>query len=539
MTRLWTAARARGTPLLRGLAALLLLSAPAGAKTLVFCSEGNPEALNPQIVTTTTGMNAGRPMFNNLVEFRKGSTIIEPGLAESWTISPDGTEYVFRLRTGVRFHGNALFSPTREMNADDVVFSLMRQWKEDHPFHKVSGFSFDFFRDLGMPDLLKSIDRIDDRTVRIVLTKPEAPFLANLAMPFNVVLSAEYADRLLAMGKPDLIDTQPIGTGPFVFDSFQKDVTVRYRAFEEYWAGRQPIDTLVFSITPNPAVRYTKLKAGECHVMAFPSPADVPRISQDPALTLLQQEGLNLGYMAMNTTRPPFDDRRVRLAASMAIDKAAIVAAVYQGAGKVAKNPIPPTLWSYNDAIADHPFDRAAALRLLAEAGKADGFEADLWYMPVSRAYNPNGKRIAEMIQADLARIGIRLRLETREWGEYRKELQGGTPTLALYGWTGDNGDPDNFLYVLLGCTAARIGGNNIARWCHEPFDALVTSAKRTADRATREALYRQAQEIVHAEAPWVPIAHSVVFMATRKEVTGFVMDPLGRHPFDGVDLNP
>ncbi len=389
---------------------------------------------------------------------------------------------MFRLRTGVKFHANALFTPTREMNADDVVFSLMRQWKEDHPFHKVSGFSFDFFRDLGMPELLRSIDKIDDRTVRITLAKPEAPFLANLAMPFNVVLSAEYADRLLAMGKAELIDTQPIGTGPFVFDSFQKDVTVRYRVFEGYWGGRQPIDTLVFSITPNPAVRFTKLKAGECHVMAFPSPADVPRIAQDPALTLLQQEGLNVGYMAMNTSRPPFDDVRVRLAINMAIDKQAIISAVYQGAGKVAKNPIPPTLWSYDDGVSDVPFDRAAALRLLAEAGKADGFEADLWYMPVSRAYNPNGKRIAEMIQADLARVGVRLRLETREWGEYRKELQAGTPAMALYGWTGDNGDPDNFLYVLLGCIAARPAATTSRAGATSPS---MTSSRRPSARRT------------------------------------------------------
>jgi dipeptide transport system substrate-binding protein len=517
--------------------ALALAAAPASAKTLVFCSEGNPEALNPQIVTTTTGMNAGRPMFNNLVEFKKGTTVIEPGLAESWTISPDGTEYVFHLRPGVKFHSNALFTPTRTMNADDVVFSLVRQWKEDHPFHKVSGFSFDFFRDLGMPDLLKSIDKIDDRTVRITLNRPEAPFLANLAMPFNVVLSAEYADRLLAMGKPELLDWQPIGTGPFVFQAFQKDVTVRYKAFDEYWGGRQPIDTLVFSITPNPAVRLTKLKSGECHVMAFPNPVDTPRIAEDPNLRLLQQEGLNVGYLALNTARAPFDDPRVRRAVAMAIDKAAIVAAVYQGAGTVAKNPIPPTLWSYNEAIKDYSYDRDGARRLLTEAGHAGGLETDIWYMPVSRPYNPNGKRVAEMIQADLGRIGIRLKLETKEWSEYRTALQNGAPTMALYGWTADNGDPDDFLYVLLGCTAARPGGNNVARWCDKDYDALVTEAKRTGDQAKRDALYRQAQEIVHREAPWVPIAHSIVFMATRKEVTGFVIDPLGRHPFDGVDL--
>jgi dipeptide transport system substrate-binding protein len=525
--------------LLAAFAALLLPLAQAQAKTMVFCSEGNPEALNPQLVTTTTGMNASRLMFNNLVEFEPGSTRIVPGLAESWTISPDGLEYTFRLREGVKFHRTADFTPTRDLNADDVLFSLLRQWREDHPYHRVSGGRYDYFKDLGMAELLESIDKIDARTVRIRLKRPDAPFLADLAMPFNVILSAEYAEDLMRKGEPEKLDTSPLGTGPFVFMGYQKDVAVRYRVFPEYWGGRQPIEMLVFSITPNPAVRLTKLKAGECHVMAFPNPSDVKRIEADPALRLLSQEGLNVGYLSLNASRPPFDDVRVRQAINMAIDKAAIVDAVYQGAGVVAKNPIPPTMWSYDDEVKDYPYDPAGAQRLLAEAGHAQGFETELWYMPVSRPYNPNGKRIAEMIQADLARIGIRARLVTEEWSLYRAKLQAGEAPMALYGWTGDNGDPDNFLDVLLGCTSARAGGNNIAKWCNREYDELVTKAKRTTSQPEREALYRKAQLIAKREAPWVPLAHSVVFMATRKDVAGFRMDPLGRHPFDGVDLAP
>jgi dipeptide transport system substrate-binding protein len=517
--------------------ALAWLAGPAGAKTLVFCSEGSPEALNPQIITTTTGMNAARPVFNNLVEFRPGTTEIMPALAESWTVSPDGTEYTFRLRRGVKFHSNGLFTPTRDMNADDVLFSLLRQWKEDHPYHRVSGASFDYFKDMGMPELLKAIDRIDDFTVRITLNRPEAPFLADLAMPFNVILSAEYAERMLRAGTPETLDEQPVGTGPFAFVAYQKDVAIRYRAFQDYWSERPAIDTLVFSITPNPAVRLTKLKAGECHVMAFPNPADADAIASDPHLVLLRQEGLNVGYLAMNTAKPPFGDPRVRRAINMAVDKAAIIQAVYRGAGVPAKNPVPPTLWSFNEAVEDYRYDPQAARSLLAQAGYPGGLETDLWYMPVSRPYNPSGKRVAEMIQADLAGIGVRVRLVTDEWAQYRAKLQAGEPTMALYGWTGDNGDPDNFMHVLLGCTAARPGGNNIARWCQPDYDDLVTRAKLLPDRAAREPLYREAQAIFHAEAPWVPIAHSVVMMAVRKEVTGFQMDPLGRHIFHEVDV--
>jgi dipeptide transport system substrate-binding protein len=517
--------------------AAALAATPAGAKTLVFCSEGNPEALNPQLVTTTTGMSVGRPVFETLVEFVPGTTQIGPGLAESWTVSEDGLEYVFHLRRNVRFHANAAFRPTRTMNADDVLFSLMRQWRKDHPYHTVSGATYDYFHDLGMSELLEAVEKLDEHTVRIRLSRPDAPFLANLAMLFNAIHSAEYADAMRRAGTPERLDREPIGTGPFSLAGYQKDVTVRYRAFQDYWGTAQTIDMLVFSITPNPGVRLTKLKAGECHVMAYPSPADIRQIEQDPNLRLLRQEGMNVGYLSLQTLQRPFDDIRVRRALAMAIDKAAIVEAVYGGAGVPAKNPIPPTLWSYHYALEDYPYDPARAQRLLAEAGFPNGFDTELWYMPVSRPYNPNGRRVAEMIEADLARVGIRLRLLTEDWNRYRARLQAGEAPMALFGWTGDNGDPDNFMHVLLGCTAARPGGNNIAKWCHGEYDALVTTAKRVAERSEREKLYRAAQEVFHEEAPWVPLAHSVVFTAARKEVTGLVMDPLGRHPFAGVDL--
>jgi dipeptide transport system substrate-binding protein len=515
--------------------AALAFSAPAAwSKTLVFCSEGNPETLSPHMATTTTGMNATRPVFNNLVEFTPGTSELVPALAERWTVSPDGQEYVFHLRRGVRFHANKSFQPTREMTADDVVFSLTRQMQSKEPA-TVSGFVY--FGDMGMPDLLRSVEKVDDYTVRIRLARPEAPFLADMAMPFAAIYSAEYAEAMERARTPELLDTQPIGTGPFMFVGFTRDVAVRFRAFPGYWRGAQPLDNLVFSITPNATVRLTKLRAGECHVMAFPSPDDVAAIGSEPALVLLRQEGLNIGYMAFNTQKPPFDDARVRRAINMAVDKKAIIDSVYGGVGAVAKNPIPPTLWSYDDGVQDYPYDPDGARRLLTDAGFPAGFETDLWYMPVSRPYIPDGRRVAEMLEADLARVGVRLRLATDEWSAYRTKLQAGEHTMALFGWTGDNGDPDNFLQVLLSCLSARPGGSNVARWCDTSYDALVTRAKLTSDQAERSALYAQAQKVFKDQAPWVPLAHSVVLMATRSEVSGFLIDPLGRHIFEGVDL--
>ncbi|MBX9930883.1 MAG: ABC transporter substrate-binding protein [Methylobacterium sp.] len=535
----------RSSPGVGLLLAAFLAAGPSQARTLVFCSEGNPESLDPAVVTTTTAMNATWQVFNNLVEFVPGTTEIRPALAESWTITEDGRTYVFALREGVRFHGNARFEPSRAMNADDVVFSFMRQWKPEHRFRPAAGSAFTYFHDLGLADQIVAIDKVGARHVRFILKQPDATFLANLAQAFGGILSAEYADILATAGMPEELARAPIGTGPFVFTSYRPDVAIRYRSFPDYWRktqagdldGAKPIDGLVFSITSNAAVRLTKLKAGECQVMAFPAPADLEAIRTDGALTLLARAELNVGYLALNTTRPPLTDVRVRRAINLAIDKSAIVQGVYGAAGTIAKNPLPPGMWAYDDTLPDIAFDRAEAKRLLIEAGFADGFETDLWFLPVSRPYNPNGRRVGDMIQADLARIGIRTRLMTDTWSAYQAALYRGVPTMMLNGWTSDNGDPDNFLNVLLGCKAAQIGGANLARWCDVDYEAAIQEARRTLDREARTRLYRLAQAIFRREAPWVPLAHTLVHMAVRGDVVGFQMDPLGRHLFEEVRL--
>ncbi|MCG8354910.1 MAG: ABC transporter substrate-binding protein, partial [Kiloniellales bacterium] len=328
----------------------------AEAKTLVYCSEGSPEGFNPALYTAGTTFDAGsRQVFNRLVEFERGTTKIVPALAESWEVSDDGLEYTFNLRKGVKFHTTKGFTPSRDFNADDVIFSFERQLQPDHAFHKVSGGAYEYFNGMGMPDLLKSIDRLGDYKVKFVLSKPEAPFIANLGMDFASIHSAEYAEAMSGAGSPEKLDLDPVGTGPFQLVAYQKDAVIRYKAHPDYWAGKAPLDNLIFAITPDPSVRYQKLRAGECHVMPYPNPADLEAMAADPQINLLEQEGLNVGYLAFNTEKKPYDDKRVRKALNMAINKQAIIDVVFQGAGKAAKNPIPPTIWSYNDATTDYP----------------------------------------------------------------------------------------------------------------------------------------------------------------------------------------
>ena len=405
------------------------------------------------------------------------------------------------------------------------------------PFHKVSGGSYDYWGDLGLNTLVQSIEAPDPYTVRITLKSPNAPFVSDLAMEFASILSAEYGDTLMKAGKPEQIDQVPIGTGPFSFVAYQRDATIRYRRFDDYWGEKAKLDMLVFSINKDPAVRLAKLRAGECQVSAYPTPADLPGIRADAALQLLDQSGLNIGYLAFNTTKKPFDDKRVRQALSMAIDRKAILDAVYLGAGQPAKNLIPPTVWSYNDKIQPLPYDPAAAKKLLAEAGFPNGMETDIWAMPVQRPYNPDARRVAELMQADLAKIGVKVRIVSYEWGEYRKRVAQAEHSMAQVGWTGDNGDPDNFFVPLAGCAAARLGGGNSPHWCNKEFDDLVNKAVTLTDKAERTRLYEQAQVVMREEAPFFLIAHSIAYQPLRKEVTGYVMSPFGRHIFDTVDL--
>ena len=515
----------------------MLATGAAQAKSLVYCSEGSPENFTPAMNTTGTSLDAARPVYNKLVQFVPGTTTVAPALAESFEISADGTVITFKLRKGVKFHSGVNgFMPTRDLTAEDVIFSFERQWKPEHPYAKVSGGAYDYFNDMGMPDSLVSIVKgADDLTVVMTLKEPNAPIMANLAMDFATIQSAEYAKFLLDKGTPEQFDQIPVGTGSFQFVDYQKDAVIRFKAFDG-WAGKPKVDDLIYAITPDATARYAKIKANECQVMIAPNPADLEAMRKDGDVQLLEQAGLNVGYLSMNALKPPFDKPEVRQAINMAIDKAAILKEVYQGAGQPAKNPLPPTIWSYDDSTVDYTYDPAKAKEMLTAAG-VTSLTTDLWWMPVQRPYNPNAKRMAEMMQADLAKVGITANLVSYEWGEYRKRLQAGEHQMGLLGWTGDNGDPDNFLF-LLSCKAdGTPAGQNIAKWCNKDFDAKLLEARKITDQGARSKLYAEMQAIFKKEAPWMTIAHSTVFEPVRKEVSGYKVSPLGAHEFQDVDV--
>lgn len=509
----------------------------AAPTTFVYCSEGSPRTFNPQMGTDGPTFNASsRTIYNRLVDFEKGGTKVVPSLAESWTVSKDKLEVTFKLRKNVQFQTTPWFKPSRAFNADDVVFTFNRMLKKDHPYHKVNGGVYEYFTSMEMDKLVKDVKKTDDHTVVFVLSRPETPFLANMAMDFASILSAEYGDVLAKAKTLDKIDLQPVGTGPFQFVRYEKDSQIRFEANANYFDGKPQIDKLVFAITVEPNVRAQKLKRGECQFVAEPSVLDLPTLKGETNLAVVEQEGLNVGYLALNVEKKPFNDVRVREAVAKALNRKAYLDAIYQGQASIATNPIPPTMWSYNKSVKDTAFDAAAAKKLLASAGFPNGFETTLWYMPVSRPYNPNAKKMAEMMQADLATIGIKAKLVTYDWSTYLDKARNGEHDMLLMGWTGDNGDPDNFLGTLLSCAAVK-GGSNYSRWCNKDFDKLVTDARQAPDTKTRTNLYMKAQEVFKKELPWITIAHAKAFRAMQKNVKGYTMSPFGTDSFTKVSL--
>ncbi|MDG3961923.1 ABC transporter substrate-binding protein [Pseudomonas aeruginosa] len=523
------------------LGAALVAAAPqAFASNLIFCSEGSPAGFDPAQYTTGTDFDAAaETVFNRLTQFERGGTKVLPGLAESWDVSDDGKTYTFHLRKGVKFHSTDYFKPTREFNADDVLFTFERMLDKDHPFRKAYPTEFPYFTDMGLDKNIARVEKLDEHTVKFTLNEVDAAFIQNLAMPFPSIQSAEYAAQLLKQGKASDINQKPIGTGPFVFSRYQKDAQIRFKGNKDYWKPDEvKVDNLIFAINTDASVRAQKLKAGECQITLNPRPADLDALKKDPNLAVDEIDALLTTYIAINTQHKPLDDPRVRQAINLALDKKAMLDAVFgPGAASPAVGPYPPTLLGYNHSIQDWPHDPERARALLKEAG-AENLRITLFIRNGTSPTIPNPALAAQMLQADLAKAGIQLTIRSLEWGELLKRSKAGEHDLSLLGWAGDNGDPDNFLSPNLSCAAAE-SGENQARWCDKDFEALMRKAREVSDPAERAKLYEQAQVVFHEQAPWIPLAYPKLFNVRRNTLQGYVINPLSNNNFATTSVKP
>lgn len=516
-------------------ALIALCLQPAGAapaKPLVFCADASPEGFDPGLWDSASTAAASNQIFQGLVGFKRGGTALEPLLASSWSIAPDARSISFELRRDVQFHSTPYFRPTRALNADDVLFTFGRFIQPSHPFNKAFPATFIYPESLGLPQMIEGIDRLDDHRVRFRLKTPNVTFLSYFAMSFAGIHSAEYAAQLLAQGRASQINQLPIGTGPYRFKSYAKDAVLRLRAHPQYWRQPQRTEALIFSIAREPNLRVQKLVTGECHVSAALRDVDVGVLDGRKDVRLLQIQGLNISYLSFNMRKAPTRQREVREALDIAIDRDAIFRALFpRGDAMQAVSAFPPAIAGYNKALRNE-YDPARARRLLAEAGHPDGLDIDLWALPVARPTNPNGQLMAQLIQQDWARIGVRTHIKTYEWGEYLKRANNGEHDVYMSGWSGDNGDADDFLTPNLSCAANRQAG---IKFCNDEFERLIDAARASTDPQRRIALYEQAQLIFKRERPWITMAHSTVYIPVRHDVHGFVMAPNGSVEFENV----
>ena len=521
------------------LAALLCTPILTQAATLSVCTEASPEGFDVVQYNSLTTTNASADMLmNRLVEFDAEQGKLLPSLARSWSISADGLVYDFTLRDDVQFHHSDDFTPSRHLDSQDVLFSFQRMLDEQHPWHAVAASGYPHAQSMQWPSLIAKVEAPDAHSVRITLNRRDATFLATLSMGFASIYSAEYADKLMAAGTPQKLNSAPVGSGPFVFERFQKDAVVRYRANPDYFAGKPDVDRVIFAITPDSNVRLQKLRRGECQIALSPKPQDVQAIAGDAKLKSAQTAAFMTAFVGINSQHAPLDKPQVRQAINLAFDKASYVKAVFEGSAEPANGPYPPNTWSYASELPGYAHEPAKARALLAEAGLADGFKTTIWTRPSGSLLNPNPSLGAQLLQADLAKVGIDAEIRVIEWGELIRRAKAGEHDLLFMGWAGDNGDPDNFLTPQFSCASVE-SGLNFARFCDEALDKLIADGKTSSDQSERSRLYHQAQQIIQEQALWLPLAHPTAFALLSEKVQGYKVSPFGRQDFASVQIAP
>ncbi|MGH6943885.1 MAG: ABC transporter substrate-binding protein, partial [Geminicoccaceae bacterium] len=317
----------------------------------------------------------------------------------------------------------------------------------------------------------------------------------------------------------------PVGTGPFVFKEWAHNDHVTLEANPDYWNGKPKVDRLIFKVIPEPQAAFLALKNGEVQIMGDVVTQVIPAIKSDPNLELVTQTGLTINGIGLPTDTKPFDDPRVRQALNYAVDKQALNDTLYKGLAVTMTSPLPPAEWSFDESLKGYPYDPERATELLKEAGYPDGFKAELLAYTTARGYNPAGAQLAVAVQGYLQKIGLDINVQQMEFGAFLAKVRSGDyDGMFMSGWSGDNGDPDNFLYEIFG--SANIPVGNSTRYSNPELDKILLQARRETDHDKRVELYKDAQRIIVEAAPWIWVNSTLQVRAIRKEVKGFQLNP-------------
>lgn len=531
---------------------------PAGESVFIFGRGGDSVSLDPAIVTDGESFRVTGQCLEPLYQYEPGSTVPVPALATACTANEDATEWTCELREGVKFHDGTDF------NADAVVFNFERWRFTDNPLH-FEAQVFEYYEAMwgGFDDasLITSVEKVDDLTVKFVLSTPMAPFMANLAMDMFAISSPA---ALEAAGEDyGTPSAGCVGTGPYKFVEWVEGDSITVEANADYWGGEPPTKKIIWRVIPDDSARFLALQAGDIQGLEQATVEDLATAESDPNLQVITRPALNTSYIAFNYKIVEFQDKRVREAVAHAINKEGLIENFFGAYGEVAKNLLPPLVWGHNDAIEDWAYDPELSKQLLAEAGFPDGLsevtiaedinDADgnavfkagekiplrLYYMPVTRFYFPSPKEIGEAMAAELANAGINVELYLEgDWPTYLgSRREGKLAGLYMLGWGGDNGDPDNFTGYFFGGGAEPIrreGWYQNAELAELLYTALVTP-----DQAAREEMYKQAEQIMHDDVTRIWLGHNNTPLIFSAKVSGYQAQPVGADYYEGVVVAP
>ncbi|PKR78506.1 ABC transporter substrate-binding protein [Halalkalibacillus sediminis] len=507
--------------------------AAAGDNVLVYARGGDSESLDPSSTTDGESSRVTKQIYESLLEFEDESFDLKAGLANDWSVNDDGTVYTFQLEEGVTFHDGTDF------NADAVKTNFERwsdpeheyAFTEDNYVYSMYGTMFGGFKgDEG--HVIEEINVKGDYEIEFVLNRPLGYFLQNMAMSYFAITSPAALEEHGAS-----INENPVGTGPFKFESWSRDDSIVLNAFEDYRVDGQPkLDQVIFQVIPDNSARLTALRSGDIDVMDGLNPDDAQIIEEEEGFDLYVRKANNFGYLGLNTEKEPLDNKQVRQAINHAVDRQAIADALYAGYAQPAKNPLPPNYLGYNDEVEGYEYDPEKAKELLEEAGYGDGVEIELWTMPVARPYMPDPETVAEIIQNNLSDVGITAEIVREEWAPYLEKTAAGEQEMFMLGWSGTNGDPDYFLSALLHGDNA--GSSNRTFYQNDEVDQLLDEAKVSVDQDERADLYMQAQELISEDSPMVTLVHSEPVLAASSDVVNYVPHPSTSESLAEVELD-
>ena len=520
---------------------------------LIYCTNASGFSFNPQTADAGTSMNVvTEQIYNKLFEIKNHSATVTPSLATSYSISDDGKTILINLRKGVKFHHTPWFTPTRDFNAEDVVFSINRVLghdtylpilNQDNPTHdknpqyrvfheQAKKVRFPYFDSIKLNQKIKSVSAVNPYLVKIELFEPDSSILSHLASQYAIIFSQEYTYQLSADDNLAQLDTHPVGTGPYQVQDYVYNQYVRLLRNDNYWNKDAKIQHIVVDLSSDRTGRLVKFFNNECQIAAYPEVSQLGLLHDNDERYYLQSaDGMNLSYLAFNFNKPLMQDAQIRQAISRSINRARIVRNIYHNTATVANNIIPNVSWasSVNTPEFDFDYSPKQAKKILQDKK----LHLTMWVLNEEQMYNPSPLKTAELIKWDLAQAGVEVKVRSVTRTFLLEQLNHATEDydMILTGWLAGNLDPDGFMRPILSCDTKNEVAN-LSNWCNPKFNELMDNALTGTALSDRAKDYNAAQDLVLNELPIIPIANVKRFLVASSKVKGVQITPFGSMNF-------